>query len=86
MAVAEAAALEAARQQAIANAEAEAQRAAAEAERAAQRLASLRQLPNASFRMNPRVSIPSFLEHNPLHLQQQGMENQERFVLRLLNE
>lgn len=79
------AAEEAARQQAIANADAVAQRAAAEAQRAASYAAQLRQLPNVSFRMQVRP-VPSFLESHPLHLQQQGMENQERFLLRLVNE
>ena len=99
-------AAEAARQQAIADAEAEAQRAvqraqaaAAEAQRAAQRAAELRQLPNASFKMQVRP-IPEFLREKNQQLQSQlrqqrehrrqqeelmsqGFADQERFVIGL---
>lgn len=73
MAIAE----EAVRQQAIADAEAEAQRAVAEAERAAQRLASLRQLPNASFKMQVRP-VPEFLKERNQQLQLKLRQQQEQ--------
>ena len=76
MAIAE----EAARQQAIADAEAEAQRAAAEAQRAAERLEELRRplpLPASVLGRNPHA--PKFVSLAPTAMNE-GFARQARFV------